>query len=138
MLTMFKPYLDVILSERSWSWSLIGILYVLAGLFVRSWFLGPVMGKAKKLDKSVFKAVKSSYFKRSLLGWLFFFLPLAAFTLYWQKILPPVVTDKMVAGGVVSLLVLSIMFHLQAFGAGVTAVLKKQTENMKEKSLFEA
>lgn len=137
MLTMIKPYLDVILSERSWSWSLIGILYVLSAFFVRSWFMNSLFWKGKQLDKTVYKAVKASYLRRSVLGWFMFFLPLGLFTLYWQNILPPNVTDKMVAGGAVLSLVLSILMHLRAFGLGAMAVLKKQTENLKEKTLYE-
>ncbi len=137
MITMIKPYLDVILSERSWSWSLIGILYVLAAFFVRSWFMNSLVWKAKQMDKSVYSAVKAAYLRRSVLGWFLFFLPLGLFTLYWQSILPPVVTDKMVAGGASACLITAILLHLRAFGLGAIAVLKKQTETSKEKNLYE-
>ena len=133
-----KPYLDAILQERSWSWSLIGILYVLAAFFVRSWFMNSLVWKGKQLDKSVYNAVKAAYLRRSVLGWIFFFLPLAFFPLYWQKFIPLNLDQKWLAvSGAVSLFI-AILLHLRSFALGAIAVLKKQTENLKEKNLYEA
>jgi hypothetical protein len=137
MIYMLKPYLDIIMAERSWSWSLIGILYVLAAFFVRSWFMNSPVWKAKQLDKGVYSAVKAAYLRRSFAGWFFFFLPLGFFVLYWQKFLPFKLDDKWMAiAGAVSLVV-AILLHLRAFALGAIAVLKKQTENLKEKNLYE-
>lgn len=138
MITLIKPYLDVVMAERSWSWSLIGILYVLAAFFVRSWFMNSPVWKAKHLDKSVYGAVKAAYLRRSILGWIFFFLPLALLILYWQKMIPVKLEEKWVAAAGAACLVISILLHLRAFALGAIAVLKKQTENQKEKSLYEA
>ena len=138
MITMIKPYLDIILAERSWSWSLIGILYVLAAFFVRSWFMNSLVWKAKQLDKSLYAAVKAAYLKRSVLGWFLFFMPLALFTLFWQNMIPE--KDKqflIICGGTASF-VLSIILHLKAFGLGALTVLKKHSDNLKEKNLYEA
>lgn len=139
MITFLKPYLDIILSERSWSWSLVGILYVLAAFFVRSWFMNSLVWKAKQLDKSLYHAVKSAYLKRSILGWFLFFIPLALFTFFWQNILPKNDAKQflIIWSGAASF-VLSILLHVRAFALGALTVLKKQSENLKEKNLYEA
>ena len=138
MIYMLKPYIDIIMQERSWSWSLIGILYVLATFFVRSWFMNSPVWKAKHLDKSVYSAVKAAYLRRSLLGWIFFFLPLAFFPIYWQKFFPLKLEEKWVAVSGAIFLFIAILLHLRAFALGAVAVLQKQTENQKEKNLYEA
>lgn len=137
MITM-KPYLDIILAERSWSWSLIGILYVLAAFFVRSWFMNSLVWKAKQLDKSLYSAVKSAYLKRSVLGWFLFFVPLALFILFWQNMIPEQAKQCMIVCGGTAAFVLSIILHIRAFGLGALTVLKKHSENLKEKNLYEA
>ncbi len=136
MNSFLQPYIDSVLAERSWSWSLIGILYVLAALFVRSWFIGPLFSKARLLDHSLYSAIKHAYAKRSFWGWLLFFLPLALFVLFWQNYLPQKITQTFVVSAGSSSLVLSIMFHLQAFGAGAVSVFKKHNDQAKEKSLY--
>lgn len=138
MITVIKPYLDIILAERSWSWSLIGILYVLAAFFVRSWFMNSLVWKAKQLDKSLYHAVKSAYLKRSVLGWFLFFVPLALFTLFWQKTITEESKRFWIVVGGSSCFVLSILLHIRAFGLGALTVLKKHSDNLKEKNLYEA
>ena len=137
MIYQLKPYIDVILSERTWSWSLVGILYVLAGFFVRSWFLSPVTSRCGKLDKKLSRTVKSSYLKYSLLGWIFFFIPLGLFTLLWRNLLPPKINDIAVISGAAAAFILSVIFHLQAFGIAGMIVLKQYSDHQKEKNLFE-
>ena len=136
MNTFLQPYIDSILTERSWSWSLIGILYVLAALFIRSWFMGPLFSKARLLDHSLYSAIKHAYAKRSFWGWLLFFLPLVLFVLFWQNNLPQNMGQTFVIAAGSGSLVLSIVFHLQAFGAGAVSVFKKHNDLMKEKSLY--
>ena len=138
MITFIKPYLDIILAERSWSWSLIGILYVLAAFFVRSWFMNSLVWKAKQLDKSLYHAVKSAYLKRSVVGWFLFFVPLALFTFFWQNLIPQKDKQFLIICGGTTAFILSIILHLRAFALGTLTVLKKHSENLKEKNLYEA
>ena len=139
MIYQLKPYFDAILADRVWSWSLLCILYILAGVFVRGWFMGPMTGRAKKLDGKLLRSIKSKYLKHSLLGWLFFFLPLGLFALLWKDLLPLTIhfQEKFVIAAAGAAFVLSVIFHLQAFGIASFSVLKQFSDQQKEKSLYE-
>lgn len=136
MMPLIKPYIDSILAERSWSWSILALLYIFAALFIRGWFMNPLFWKAKQLDRNVFSAIKAAYLKRSFWGWLLFFMPLVLFVLFWQNNLPEKFNQQFVVAAGAASLILSIIFHLQAFGAGAVSVFKKHSDQAKEKSLY--
>ncbi len=127
MFTAVQPYLDLILKERSWSWAVVCLLYVLAALFVRGWFVGPLSAQMKPLDGKVKHKINKAYLKRSLLGWILFFLPLFYIMYYWQKDLFPVAIHEtwLIAVSVLSF-VLSIIIHLQALGIAAIITLVTQ------------
>jgi hypothetical protein len=133
-----KPYWDALLAERASSCALIAILYLLAGLFVRSWFLGPLFSSLKQLEKSAAKEIGKLYLGKSLLGWIFFLLPLVLLLILLNKEAVPVpIDDNLLAGGAVLSFAFSIVLHLIAFGLASVAALKKTSE-AQEKKLFEA
>lgn len=122
-----QTYLSVILKERGWSWTIIGIVYLSSGLFVRSIMLRPVVFASKQLNRSLYHDVKKRYFRKSAVGWFFFLIPLAVFALIWSRpqLFPITIRDLLIAfGGVVSYL-LSVIFHLQAFGIAGLFTLKQ-------------
>lgn len=131
MMTAIQPYIDLILRERSWSWAVVCLLYILAGLFVRSWFMGPLSIQMKMIEKKHLRQLNSSYLSHSLLGWTFFFLPLALIAVYWNKEnLPVLVDDKwFIALGFLSF-TFSLILHLQAM-AVASLVLVESLEGEK-------
>lgn len=134
MISPLQSYVDAILSGRDWSWTVVGILYVLAAYFVRGWFVNPLSQKAKNLSRESWHRIKSHYLSASFLGWVFFFFPLAIVVLIWRKTeLPvPVENRSMIVAGCVSF-VLSVMLHLQAFALAAVAALK-DFEEKKDKA----
>ena len=81
-----KIYLDAILNERSWSWTIAGIFYLIFGMAVRNCFLKPLLGRAKReLAKPLWKEVKGNYYKNSFLGWLFFCIPFGIVVFLWYE-----------------------------------------------------
>ncbi len=131
-----KPYLDVVLQERDWSWAVIAILYVLAAYFVRGWFMNGLSCQSKSLDRKWHSEVKAAYLKYSFPGWIFFFLPLGLVILIWRKdILPIKVPEIYLYAGAGVSYVFSIIFHLQAFGLASIEVLKKFQDKYKEAKL---
>lgn len=125
MIPSLQPYIDLILQERSWSWALVCILYLLAAAFVRSWFLAPIATSMKTLDKKYVHKLKSTYLKMSAMGWLFFMIPLFLVMIFWMKdkILIPVEDDILILLGIASF-ILSIVLHLQAFAAAAITTLE--------------
>lgn len=116
MITAVQPYIDLILRERSWSWALVCMLYILAGLFVRGWFTGPITIQMKMIDKKHIRQMKSNYLKHAFLGWLLFFLPLILIATYWNKDSIPVpVNDHWLIAIGFAAFILSVILHLQAF-----------------------
>ena len=128
MLETIRSYFDVILVERSWSWTLIGILYLLFGLMVRGWFINPVLSHAKLLEKQVYQKIKLLYLKRSILGWIFFLVSLIIFVLLWNRepLFPLTVMKAFTILGAVACFILSILFHLQALAVATIHILKVQ------------
>jgi lysylphosphatidylglycerol synthetase-like protein (DUF2156 family) len=79
-----KTTIEAILKERSWSWAIIGIAYLIVGLTVRSWFLRPLTRRAKQLDRKVYRHLKGAYLQRSLWGWVFFMLSFVIVIMLWN------------------------------------------------------
>lgn len=127
MTTTLKSYLDIILIERDWSWTLIGILYLVIGLVVRGWFLKPLSLRAKVLDRSLYHEIKKDYLRHSLAGWIFFILPLIAFIILWSRkdLFPVTIKDAFTASAAIVSFILSVLFHLQAFGVSALSIFKK-------------
>ena len=127
---LLKEYLDVILAERSWSWAVIGIVYIIVGLFIRSLFLGPVAHKAKELNRGPHQELKKAYLHRAPLGWVFFLFSFLIVVGLWNRgIKTPVSIKEALAilGAIVSY-VFSIIYHLQALGIAAVIALKRYSE----------
>src|SRR3989338_1484578 len=136
--SILKPFLDAILAERDWSWSFICILYLLCGMVIRGWFLGALTSRTRDLDKKLRHAVKKSYLKRSLPGWIFFFIPLAILIVLWQDRPLPVKVERVhLLGAAIASYILSIILHLRAFGASALLTLKRLSESEQQKKFLE-
>ena len=129
MMTAIQPYLDMILKERSWSWAVICLLYILAALFVRGWFTGSATAQIKLLDRPTSHALMSYYVKASIWGWLFFLIPLILIVIYWRKDALPIVPkdEFLIFLGAVSLTA-AIILHLQAYATAALKTLRDRQE----------
>ena len=129
MKEFLKPYLDAVLQGRDWSWTLVGLIYLIAGLIIRSWFLKPVVRRAKELDKKVYRQVKGEYLSRSVWGWLFFLITFMILVGLWNSSSGFPITEKqaLLALAALASFILSIIFHLGAFAAAAIVTLKKVT-----------
>ena len=116
MMTVIQPYIDLIFKERSWSWAVVCLLYLLAALFVRGWFVGPLFQRLKTLEHKTAQSFKSAYLKYSILGWAFFLVPQIFVVLCWRRsALPFPINEVFLLAGGAACFILSIIFHLQAF-----------------------
>lgn len=125
MTELLNNYMKLIMEERFWSWSVIGILYLIAGSTVRGWFLNGVSARARALKSKYYHEVKQAYLRRSLPGWFLFFLPLVIFTFVWNQTatrpLAGIYLAALIVGGVSFLG--SILAHLNAFAFAALTVL---------------
>lgn len=124
---VIESYIEIILRERFWSWSVIGIVYLIIAFVMRGWFLNPMIQKAKELPPKYYHDIKHAYLKNSFWGWFFFFLPLVFFTLVWNWSYREPLYGRSLALLILGIFcyVWSVMLHLKAFGNGATSTLKR-------------
>ncbi len=129
-----KPYLDLILKQRDWSWALIGILYLVLSMTLRGWFLNPLVHRSKDLEKKYHHELKKIYLEQSVWGWILFLASFLIVILLWNTALHFPITVKqaflVLAPGVCP--VLSIIFPLIAFGMAAILTLKRATQTQRD------
>ena len=127
IMEFLNPYSTIILNERSWSWTLIGIAYLIAAFIIRGWFLKPLVARAKECDRASWQAIKRIYLKHSIWGWVFFLIPLVIFVILWYRGLASGSIENaiLLLGLAGACFFLSILIHLQVFGSAVISVLKQ-------------
>jgi hypothetical protein len=134
MIATLKNYLQIVMTERTWSWTILGIFYLSFGLFIRGFFIQPLVSKAKDLNRNLHYDLRGDvnrrYLKKSVVGWFFFVIPLIIFALLWAraKLFPITVKDLLFVFAAVISYILSIMLHLQAFGIAYIESLKQKME----------
>lgn len=126
MVNVLRSYLDIILQERFWSWSLIGILYVILGLMVRGWFLNSMIRRAKEVGSKYYHEIKKAYLKRSLLGWILFFIPLGILIVLWSRGMefPLDRATQIWVHIAIASYTMSVISHMWAFGTAGIVTLK--------------
>ena len=123
--SVIKPYLDILNQQRDWSWTVIGIIYLIGGLTLRSWFLKPLTTRSKTLSKKYNQELKAEYLKRAIGGWIFFFISFFLVVISWNnpyRIQFSRQTLFLSAGGT---LALSILLHVLAFGTAAMTLASK-------------
>ena len=121
---------NTILTQKAWSWTLLGILNLLVFLIVRSFFFRPVLKKAKALNSKWYSEFKKAYFRRSLAGWVFFLLSLLIVIFAWQTANFRVFSlyEAGLCGLIALSLLVAIIEHVMALSLAAIHVLK-QVEN---------
>ena len=121
---------NTILTQRTWSWALIGIGYLLVFLLVRSLFLHSLVRRARALNSKWYHEIKKVYMKKCIAGWILFLGSFLILILFWQT--ANLKQASLYEVGIIFLIILSVLFaimsHLIAFGTSVIHVLK-QIEN---------
>jgi hypothetical protein len=121
---------NTILTQRTWSWALIGIGYLLVFLLVRSFFLHSLVRRARALNSKWYHEIKKVYMQKCIAGWVLFLVSFLILILFWQT--ANLKQASLYEVGMIFLIILSVLFaimsHLIAFGTSVIHVLK-QIEN---------
>ena len=125
-----KPYFDLILTQRDWSWAVVGIVYLIIALTIRGWFLNPLVRRSKDLEKKYYHDLKKVYLEKSVWGWLLFLISFLIVVFLWHTTIAFPITIPQAALALVTIIcfVLSVIFHLIAFGIAATTTLKRATQ----------
>ncbi len=122
---------NMVLTQRAWSWTVIGIGYLLVFLLARSFFLHPLIKRAQSLTSKWYHEIKKVYMKKCLSGWILFIVSFLILIFFWQT--ANFKQASLYEVGMVFLIVLAILFaiisHLIAFGTSVIFVLKQLENN---------
>ena len=118
-----------VLTQREWSWTVIGIIYLLAFLLIRSFFLRQLVKRARALNSKWYHEVKKVYAKKCAAGWVIFLVSLMMLIFFWQK--GNFQQAPIYEVGMLILLtaLLSILSSVIAFGVSVIHVLKQLENN---------
>ncbi len=129
MIEGLKYWGEEIFSNRHNSWPIAAIFYCLAVFVMRDFFLNPVCSQFRDLEKKERKEVKKIYLNRALLGWVLFVVSLGLFIFLWRRpsLYPVTRLNALLILGSLFFAGLFILFHLQALGMALLAVLKKAT-----------
>ena len=121
---------NTILTQRTWSWALIGIGYLLVFLLVRSLFLHSLVRRARALNSKWYHEIKKVYMKKCIAGSILLLGSILILILFCQT--ANLKQASLYEVGIVFLIILTVLFaimsHLIAFGTSVIHVLK-QIEN---------
>ena len=122
---------NLVLAQRTWSWAVIGIGYLLVFLLVRGFFLNALIKRARSLNSKWYHQIKKTYMKKCVSGWILFLLSFLMLIFFWQT--ANLQQASLYEVGMSFLIILTVLFaiiaHLIAFGASVIFVLKQLENN---------
>lgn len=122
---------NMVLTQRTWSWAVIGIGYLLVFLLVRSFFFHSLIKRAKSLNSKWYHEIKKAYTKKCISGWILFLISFLMVVFFWQtaNLQQASLYEIAVLFLILLTVLLSIMSQLIAFGASVIHVLKQLENN---------
>lgn len=126
-----EAFWNTALAQRSWSWALVSIIYIVLFMMVRGLVFHGLIRRAKTLNSKWFHEIKKSYLKRCAPGWIIFLVSLLLLILFWQS----AQFQKMSfyeAGMLVLILMaalLSMISHLIALSIASICILKQLENN---------
>ena len=122
---------EMILTQRAWSWAIIGIGYLIAFLCVRSFFLHTLIKRARALNSKWFHEIKKVYAKKCFSGWILFAVSFLMLVFLWQtgNFQQPSLYEVGMAFLIILTVLIAITAQVIAFGASVIHVLKQLENN---------
>lgn len=129
-----KSYLDLLLTERYWSWAFVGMDYLIFTLIVRSLIFAKVVRGTKELEPQLYSSVKKLYQENSLGGWSLFLISFLLVIVAWlgwpgplelagaQRALLFILLSALLP----TLFLFSIILHLKAYIKALLTVLRQK------------
>lgn len=122
-------YMDLIATERHWSWTVIGIAYLVVAIVIRLLIFRNIVHETKKIDPNLYAGVKSLYLKNSMAGWVLFFLSfllMIAIWVGWKGTFLERSPVTLLLFLLILLFFLSVILHLTAFAKALLTVLRQR------------
>lgn len=122
---------DTVLTQRNWSWAVIGLAYLLLFLMVRSFFMHQLIKSARAINSKWYQEVKKVYAKKCAGGWVLFLVSFLMLIFFWQdaNFQQPSLYEMGMIFLIVLAVLLSILSSVIAFGISVVQVLKLLENN---------
>ena len=122
---------NTVLTQRDWSWAVIGLAYLLVFLVIRSFFLRQLVKSARALNSKWFHEIKKVYVKKCAGGWVLFMVSFLLLIFFWQtgNFHPASLYEVGMVCLIVLCMLLSILSSVMAFGISVIQVLKLLENN---------
>jgi hypothetical protein len=122
---------DMVLTQRAWSWAVIGIGYLIVFLCIRSFFLHTLIKRARALNSKWFHEIKKVYGRKCFSGWILFAISFLMLVFFWQtgNFQQPSLYEVGMAFLIILTVLVAITSQVIAFGASVIHVLKQLENN---------
>ncbi len=122
---------NMVLTQRAWSWALIGIGYLLVFLVVRRFFFHHLTKRARALNSKWYHEIKKVYVRKCFPGWILFLVSFLLLVFFWQtgNFQQPSLYEIAMVFLIILAVLMAIMSHLIAFGASAIHVLKQLENN---------
>lgn len=125
-----KFYADLIVSERTWSWAVVGIVYLVGTLFIRSAIFRGLVRETKQTDPHLYSETKRLYLKNCITGWVVFsvsFFLIIGVWIGWKNSLVEKGPLALFCLLLPLLFFLSIILHLIAYAEALLSILRQRT-----------
>ena len=122
---------NAVLTQRDWSWAVIGIAYLLFFLVFRSFFLHTLIKRARGLNSKWYHEIKKVYAKKCIGGWVLFLVSFLMMIFFWQtaNFEQASLYEVFLAFLIILAVLFSILSTVIAFGVSVIQVLKQFENN---------
>lgn len=124
---MIKTMIRAIIEEKEWSWSIIGLVSISAGLLIRSFLLRDILKGMKIRNWSWYQRTLEHYQGRAIFGWIFFIFFVIGTMLLWrfETFFLRYFTFVQWITIFIGLLVLSILCHLKAYAKAIVEAVQE-------------
>ena len=131
---MTQDMIRVVEQGREWSWSVIGVLAILAGLTIRSLILRDILHGMKIRNKSWYHRTQAHYQKRGIIGWIFFVFFVIGAILLWrfEELFLRRLNFLQWIIILITLLVLSLFSHLRAYARAIVEAVEESVGTDKD------
>ena len=129
MINTYKAYLEIILYDRVWSWSLVGAVYLAVASLIRFFFFHGLTNELRQVDRGLYAEAMKTYLRHSLGGWVIFVISFLLFIAVWVGWKGPFIERLPIflLGFLLPLLfLLSIVMHYRAFAKALIGVLRQR------------
>ena len=134
-MNLARFYLDQVVSQREWSWSVIGICYLLLSLSIRQLLLRKVVKATKDLGNDIFIGIRNAYLRESWGGWsiyLMSFLTVTTIWVGWKALAGERYILVLLSVAVTGLFFLSVILHLSALSQATLLIFRRRIGVEKE------